>query len=87
VRVVTDVRVLMITIGYPPDEIGGTEVYVSGLVDALEAHRCTAEVAYVSEAPSGDDIAVRSEVRGRPSIALSCRGPDSGSRRSSSTRR
>ena len=24
----TDVRVLMITIGYPPDEIGGTEVYV-----------------------------------------------------------
>jgi glycosyltransferase involved in cell wall biosynthesis len=68
VRVVTDVRVLMITIGYPPDEIGGTEVYVSGLVDALEAHRCTAEVAYVSEAPSGDDIAVRSEVRGRTPV-------------------
>ena len=58
----------MITIGYPPVEIGGTEVYVAGLVEALEAHGCTAEVAYVSEAPSGDDIEVRSEVRGRTPV-------------------
>jgi len=53
----------MITIGYPPVEIGGTEVYVAGLVEALEPQECTSEVAYVTEAPDGDDISVRSETR------------------------
>ena len=54
----------MITIGYPPTEVGGTEVYVAGLVEALRAHDCTSEVAHVAETASGEDIAVESEMRG-----------------------
>ncbi len=54
----------MITIGYPPTEVGGTEVYVAGLVEALRAHGCASEVAHIAETPSGEDIAVQSEVRG-----------------------
>src|SRR6266496_50203 len=40
-------RLLMITIGYPPRQVGGTEVYVFGLVEALRrrGHECF--VAYV----------------------------------------
>jgi glycosyltransferase involved in cell wall biosynthesis len=40
-------RILMITIGYPPDQVGGTEVYVFGLVEALKQQGHTCAVAYV----------------------------------------
>jgi glycosyltransferase involved in cell wall biosynthesis len=39
--------VLMVTIGYPPDQVGGTEVYVLGLVEALQARGYRCHVAYV----------------------------------------
>lgn len=40
-------KILMTTIGYPPHHVGGTEVYVFGLVEALKrrGHECA--VAYV----------------------------------------
>jgi glycosyltransferase involved in cell wall biosynthesis len=57
------VRILMVTIGFPPDQVGGTEVYVAGLVDALALRGWTSEVAFVRESPVGDAIAVQSERR------------------------
>lgn len=56
-------RVLMVTIGFPPAEVGGTEVYVAGLVEAIARRGYAAEVAYVHEVPFGDDISIRSEWR------------------------
>ena len=53
----------MLTIGYPPTQVGGTEVYVAGLVEALARRQHVAEVAYVEEIPSGEDVSVRTEVR------------------------
>ena len=40
-------RILMVTIGYPPKQVGGTEVYVFGLVEALKerGHECS--VVYI----------------------------------------
>lgn len=40
-------HILMITIGYPPDQVGGTEVYVHGLVEALKNRGVQSSVAYV----------------------------------------
>ncbi|MDB4875813.1 MAG: glycosyl transferase group 1 [Gemmatimonadetes bacterium] len=42
-------KILMVTIGYPPQQTGGTEVYVAGLVGELErrGHECA--IAYVEE--------------------------------------
>src|SRR5437763_13338778 len=42
-----ETTILMVTIGSPPDQVGGTEVYVFGLVEALKplGYRC--HVAYV----------------------------------------
>jgi glycosyltransferase involved in cell wall biosynthesis len=37
----------MITIGYPPQQVGGTEVYVLGLVEALKQQGHSCVVAYV----------------------------------------
>lgn len=36
-------NILMVTIGYPPRQVGGTEVYVFGLVEALkpQGHECS----------------------------------------------
>lgn len=56
-------RILMVTIGFPPDQVGGTEVYVAGLVEALALRGCAPEVAFVRESPAGDGIAVQSERR------------------------
>ncbi len=53
--------VLMATIGYPPDQIGGTEIYVQGLVDALKARNYRCVIAYVEPFtdPAGRVIEVR----------------------------
>lgn len=53
--------ILMVTIGYPPDQIGGTEIYVHGLVDALKSHDCRCAIAYIEpyDAPGGPDVEVR----------------------------
>lgn len=40
-------RILMITIGYPPRQVGGTEVYVFGLVEALKEQGHNCDVAYL----------------------------------------
>lgn len=53
----------MVTIGFPPAEVGGTEVYVAGLIDGIARRGYTAEVAYIHEAPAGDAISIRSERR------------------------
>src|SRR5436853_7298070 len=52
--------VLMVTIGYPPDQVGGTEVYVFGLVEALKAHGYRCHVAYVDvfDDPAAPDVEV-----------------------------
>lgn len=39
--------ILMITIGYPPDQVGGTEVFVEGLVDQLQLAGYRCHVAYL----------------------------------------
>lgn len=56
-------RILMVTIGFPPDQVGGTEVYVAGLVDALTLRGYAPEVAFVRESPVGDAITVESDRR------------------------
>ncbi len=51
-------HILMITIGYPPDQVGGTEVYVAGLVEALKQQGHSCDVAYIQavEEPAAPDI-------------------------------
>lgn len=53
--------ILMVTIGYPPDQIGGTEIYVQGLVEALKDHQTRCAIAYVEpfEDVAGPDVEVR----------------------------
>ena len=48
----------MITIGYPPEQVGGTEVYVAGLVEALRQQGHSCAVAYVQavDDPAAPDI-------------------------------
>src|SRR5438128_348431 len=55
-----ETTVLMVTIGYPPDQVGGTEVYVFGLVEALKAQGYRCHVAYVDvfDDPAGPDVEV-----------------------------
>jgi glycosyltransferase involved in cell wall biosynthesis len=50
----------MVTIGYPPDQIGGTEIYVQGLVEALGRRGYQCDIAYVApfDGP-GSDVEVR----------------------------
>ena len=43
----------MITIGYPPLQVGGTETYVLGLVEALKEKGFTCEVAYLQACDPG----------------------------------
>ncbi len=40
-------KILMVTIGYPPDEIGGTETYVQGLAEALRDQGHTIHICYL----------------------------------------
>ena len=47
-------HVLMVTIGYPPLQVGGTEIYVQGLVEALKEKGVRSSVVYV-EAFADDD--------------------------------
>ena len=42
-------NILMVTIGYPPEQIGGTEIYVAGLVDVLQERGHACAIAYVDE--------------------------------------
>src|SRR5215813_357000 len=51
-------HVLMITIGYPNDQVGGTEVYVAGLVEALKQQGHSCAVAYIQavDDPAAADI-------------------------------
>src|SRR5262249_8504227 len=51
-------HVLMITIGYPPEQVGGTEVYVAGLVEALKQQGHSCDVAYVQavDNPAAVDV-------------------------------
>jgi glycosyltransferase involved in cell wall biosynthesis len=53
-------HILMITIGYPPDQVGGTEVYVAGLVEALKQQGHSCNVAYVEavDDPQAADISL-----------------------------
>ena len=46
-------RVLFVTISYPPFKIGGTEVYVQGLCDALMKKEIVCGVAFPITDPSG----------------------------------
>ncbi len=46
-------KILMITIGYPPLQVGGTETYVLGLVEALKEKGFTCEVAYLQACDPG----------------------------------
>ena len=40
-------KVLMVTIGYPPEQVGGTETHVLGLAEALKAKGNTCHVTYI----------------------------------------
>src|SRR5215471_12998325 len=48
-------NILMITIGFPPRQVGGTETYVLGLIDALKplGHECS--VAYLEPFENASD--------------------------------
>jgi len=53
-------RILMITIGYPPEQVGGTEVYVLGLVEALKqkGHECAVAYLEVFHDEGGPELQV-----------------------------
>lgn len=53
----------MMTIGYPPTEVGGTEIYVASLAEELARRRHVVEIAYIEPVPLGDDISVCSGFR------------------------
>lgn len=52
-------HILMVTIGYPPKQVGGTEVYVFGLVEALKerGHECC--VVYLEPFENKEDLPFR----------------------------
>jgi glycosyltransferase involved in cell wall biosynthesis len=56
-------KILMVTIGYPPEQVGGTETHVLGLVEALKAKGNTCHVTYIE--PFED--------AGRPAIEIASR--------------
>jgi glycosyltransferase involved in cell wall biosynthesis len=43
----SNMKILMVTIGYPPEQVGGTETHVLGLVEALKAKGNTCHVTYI----------------------------------------
>jgi glycosyltransferase involved in cell wall biosynthesis len=53
-------RILMVTIGYPPKYVGGTEVYVFGLVEELKAlgHECVITYLEPFQQVDGPEIRV-----------------------------
>ncbi|HYP39564.1 MAG TPA: glycosyltransferase [Chloroflexia bacterium] len=53
-------KILMVTIGYPPEQVGGTETHVLGLVEALKAKGNTCHVTYIEpfEDASGPAIEI-----------------------------
>ncbi|HYO49201.1 MAG TPA: glycosyltransferase, partial [Chloroflexia bacterium] len=62
-------KILMVTIGYPPEQVGGTETHVLGLVEALKAKGNTCHVTYIEpfEDAIGPAIAIASrEYLGTP---------------------
>ena len=67
-------NILMITIGYPPRRVGGTEVYVFGLVEALQrlGHQCA--IAYIEPFELEDGPDIRVEHRTHMSAAVSAIG-------------
>lgn len=44
---------VQLTIGLPPERLGGTEVYVASLIDGLAPLGCTSDVVYVEQVESG----------------------------------
>lgn len=51
--------ILLVTIGYPPDQVGGTEVYVQGLGETLLARGWRVAVACLEEFSAPDAPAIR----------------------------
>ena len=56
-------KIFVVTIGYPPNEIGGTETYVADLVRVLHDWGHEAEIGYIRQEPGPGSIAVCREVR------------------------
>lgn len=56
---------VQVTIGLPPERLGGTEVYVASLIDALAVQGCTSDVVYLQQVSTGS--LRRVEVRRRES--------------------
>jgi glycosyltransferase involved in cell wall biosynthesis len=53
-------NILMVTIGYPPKQVGGTEVYVFGLVEELKqrGHECSILYLEPFEETGGPDVRI-----------------------------
>lgn len=63
-------KVLFITIGFPPLAVGGTETFVMGLIDALREKGIESEVAYLHSCPAIEchDFELRSYVHDRTKV-------------------
>src|SRR5688572_20535314 len=62
-------HILMVTIGYPPKQVGGTEVYVFGLVEELKQKAQSCSIVYIEpfEERGGPGIrVVKEELLGTP---------------------
>jgi glycosyltransferase involved in cell wall biosynthesis len=57
-------KVLMYTIGFPPSQVGGTEVYVESLIRELARAGHACEVAYLEAVQGDGEIAATTEHRG-----------------------
>jgi glycosyltransferase involved in cell wall biosynthesis len=55
--------ILMVTIGYPPRQVGGTEIYVEGLIEQLQADGYQCHVAYLQPVDDAAGPAVSVEKR------------------------
>ncbi len=56
-------NILMITIGFPPRQVGGTETYVLGLIDALKplGHECSAAYLEIFEDASDNEFKIEKD--------------------------
>src|SRR5947209_3499896 len=54
-------KILMITIGYPPHKVGGTETYVLGLIEELKRRGFESYVAYLDVFTESDGPELRVE--------------------------
>lgn len=44
---------VQLTIGLPPERLGGTEVYVASLIEALQDRGCTSDVVFIEQVAAG----------------------------------